>query len=368
MKIGVLSSDTQSLFRFRMDMMEEFLRNGYEVVALGPGPEDTWIDKFKEEGIEYRQFFVDQNGTNPLKDIKTIKDIYKVIKEEKPDKIFAYQAKTIVYGSIAAKMNGIEEVYSLVAGLGSILRGTGFKNNITKLILRLEYWIACKFNKKVFFHNVDDKNDFINMGLLKDNKAVVVNGSGVNMEKFKPSDLPDNVNFLFIGRLIKDKGILEYLKACEEVKSRYPEIGCLLVGHFDSNPSALKPEELQPYIDAGIIEYAGEQDDVRPYIEESSVHVLPSYHEGTPKAILESMAMGRPIITTDAPGCRETVVEGINGFLVPVKDVSKLSEKMIWMIENKDKLEEMGQESFKICVDKYDVKKVNKVILDTMGL
>lgn len=368
MKIAVISSHTLSLFWFRMDMIKEFIKNGHQVIALGPESEEVWNDKFSKEGVKYQQIFVDRNGTNPLKDLRTIVELFKFMRKEKPDKIFVYQAKTIIYGSIAAKLNGIEEVYPLIAGLGSIFRGTRFKNKIIKLIMQIQYWIACKCSKKVFFQNTDDKNEFIKSRLLKEDKTVIINGSGVNLEKFKPTTLPDKETFLFIGRLIKDKGIMEYLEACQKVKSRYPKVRCLLVGPYDSNPTALKPEELKPYIEDKIVEYFGEQDDVRPYIAQSAIYVLPSYHEGTPKTVLESMAMGRPIITTDAPGCRETVNDGVNGFLVPVKNSTKLAEKMIWMIEHKEQREKMGKESRRICEEKFDVNKVNDVILTTMGL
>lgn len=368
MKIAVLSSHTSSLFWFRMDMMKDFIKKGHTVIALGSEPEADWKEKFEEHNIEYRQLYVERNGVNPLKDLSTFKSLYKFMKKEKPDKIFAYQAKTVIYGSVAAKLNGISEVYPLIAGLGSIFRGTGIKNKAVKTIMKIEYWAACKCSRKVFFQNNDDKNEFIHNGLIKADKTVIINGSGVNLEKFKPITLPGHPAFLFIGRLIKDKGIMEYLEACKEVKKMHPHVRCLLVGPYDSNPSALQPEELKPYIEKGIIEYFGEQSDVRPYISQCSAFILPSYHEGTPKTVLEAMATGRAIITTDAPGCRETVVEGMNGLLVPVKEVEKLKEKMIWMIEHIEDAKRMGQESLKMCQEKYDVKKVNKTILQTMNL
>lgn len=368
MKIAVLSSHTSSLFWFRMDMMKSFIKNGHTVIALGPESEEEWKDKFKQNGIEYKQLYVERNGINPLKDIKTFRELYKFMKLEKPDKIFTYQAKTIVYGSIAARLNGITEIFPMIAGLGSVFRGQGLKNNIIKTIMKIEYWSACKVSKKVFFQNNDDKNEFVNNKIVAASKTVITNGSGVNLNKFKPTPLPEEAVFLFIGRLIKDKGIMEYLEACKKLKEKYPKTKCLLVGPYDSNPSALKPEELKPYIDNKTIEYFGEQKDVRSFITQSSTFVLPSYHEGTPKTVLEAMAMGRSIITTDAPGCRETVIDKSNGFLVPVRDSNILAEKMMWMIENNTKIEIMGQKSFGICKEKFDVKKVNKVILRTMGL
>jgi glycosyltransferase involved in cell wall biosynthesis len=368
MKIAVLSSHTSSLFWFRMDMMKDFVKKGHTVIALGSEPEADWESKFKEHKIEYRQLYVERNGINPLNDLRTFSSLHKFMKMEKPDKVFAYQAKTVVYGSLAAKLNGISEVYPLIAGLGSIFRGEGFKNSIVKTIMKMQYWTACKCSKKVFFQNQDDKNEFIQSGLISDKNTVIINGSGVDLEKFTPTPLPETPAFLFIGRLIKDKGIMEYLKACKEVKAENPTIRCLLVGPFDSNPSALKPDELDPYIESGVIEYFGEQMDVRPYISQCSIYILPSYHEGTPKTVLEAMAMGRSIITSDAPGCRETVVDGRNGYLVKVKDIEGLTNKMNYLISNRDIIKKMGNESIEMARKKYDVKVINQSIIHNMGL
>lgn len=368
MKIAVFSSHTSSLFWFRMDMMKDFIKAGHSVIALGPEPEENWKKTFQEYNIDYRQIDVERNGMNPIKDIITFKSLYNFIKIEKPDKIFTYQAKTIVYGSIAARLNGVYEVYSLIAGLGSIFRGKGLKNTLVKSIMKFEYKIACKCSKKVFFQNNDDRNEFIQNGLIKMDKTKLINGSGVNLDVFKPTSLPQKTAFLFIGRLIKDKGIMEYLEACKQIKNKYPEVRCLLVGPYDSNPSALKPDELQPYIDTKIIEYFGEQNDVRPYISQCSTFLLPSYHEGTPKTVLEAMAMGRSIITSDAPGCRETVIDGENGYLVKVKDVQALINKMEYLVNHPDISKKMGIMSARIAKEKYDVKIINKIIIEIMGL
>jgi glycosyltransferase involved in cell wall biosynthesis len=368
MKIAVLSSHTSSLFWFRLDMMKDFIKKGYTVIALGSEPEAEWKSKFNEHNIDYRQLYVERNGINPLKDLKTIRSLYRFMKKEKPDKVFAYQAKTVVYGSIAAKINGVSEVYPLIAGLGSIFRGEGIKNKIIKKIMKMEYRAACKFSKKVFFQNNDDKQEFIQNGLINEEKTVIINGSGVDLGKFKPTQFPEEPAFLFIGRLIKDKGIMEYLEACKEVKAKHPKVRCLLVGPFDSNPSALKPDELNPYIENGVIEYFGEQSDVRPFISQCSTYILPSYHEGTPKTVLEAMAMGRSIITSDAPGCRETVIEGLNGYLVKVKDIKGLTNKMNYLISNQEINQEMGKKSIELAREKYDVKVINQSIMQTMGL
>lgn len=290
------------------------------------------------------------------------------MKKEKPDKVFAYQGKTLIYGSVAARLNGIAGIYLLVAGLGSVLRGTGFKNKIVQMILKTELWVAFKCCKKAFFHNMDDRSDFTQRGLIKDRKAFILNGSGVNLDRFQPAPIPAEPAFLFIGRLIKDKGIVEYLEACKAVKSEYPHMRCLLVGPYDSNPSALKPMELQPYIDNRTIEYFGEQEDVRPFIVQCSALILPSYHEGLPKAVVEAMAMGRPIITTNTPGCKETVTDGVNGYLVEAKDVQGIVARMKHLICNPNISRKMGAESLRIATEKFDVKIINQTLMRETGL
>ncbi len=368
MKIAVLSSHTPSLFWFRMDMMQDFIEKGYEVYAIGNEPEEQWSETFREKNITYVRAKLSRNGMNPLTDIKTFLSLKKILKEIKPDKIFAYQAKTVIYGSLAAHSIGIKEIYSLIAGCGSIFISKGLVAKILKPILKFEYKTALKHNKKVFFQNIDDVLLFSSLGIVPREKTVIINGSGVDIERFSVKPLPDNFAFLNISRLIKDKGIVEYLEAAKIVKKKYPKIRFLLVGPYDTNPSALTPEELGVYLKEGIVEYFGEQSDVVPFIEQSSVFVLPSYREGTPKTVLESMSSGRTIITTDAPGCRETVVNGLNGLLVPVKDINALVDAMIYLIENPENLELMGNASRKIAEDKFDVHKVNSSIMETMGI
>lgn len=368
MKIAVLSSHTGSLFWFRMDMMKEFIKQGHFVIALGPENEEVWGRQFKDNGIEYRQFFVERNGINPFKDFKTCKDLYSFMRKEKPDKVFTYQAKTVIYGSLAAKFNGIKEVYPLIAGLGSVFRGNGLRNKIFKKIMKIEYKVACNASKKIFFQNHDDVQEFINNRLVDVGKTIIINGSGVNIEKFAPRPLPEKPAFLFIGRLIKDKGLIEYLEACRKIKDKYPYVRCMLVGPYDSNPSAVKPQELEKYITNEVIEYFGEQSDVRNFISNCTAYVLPSYHEGTPKTVIEAMAMGRAIITSNAPGCRETVKDGENGYLVAVKDINGIAEKMEFLILNPNVCVRMGNKSLNIAKEKYDVKIVNQSIMKTMGL
>lgn len=368
MKIAVLSSFTTSLFWFRVDMMQSFQRAGYEVLAVGDGDEAEWADRFAGLGIRYRQIPVQRNGTNPISDLKTMKALNRLLKEEKPDKIFAYQAKTVIYGGIAARLNGIREFYPLIAGVGSVFLGDSPKQKLIRSILVAEYRLGMAKAPKVFFQNRDDLKVFTDHGILPEHKAVMIHGSGVNVEKFTATPLPQEPGFLCISRLIRDKGVVEYLEAARKLHQRRSDVKCVLVGPFDTNPSAIKPEELQPYIDDGSVEYVGEQKDVQPYLRACTAYVLPSYHEGTPKTVLEAMACGRPAITTDAPGCRETVTDGVNGFLVPVKDVDAIVDAMEKILDEPENTAAMAKAARQMAEDVFDVHKVNLKIRQTMGI
>lgn len=365
--IAVLSSHTPSLFWFRTDMMKEFINRGYKVYALANESEDKWRDKFKENDIIYQQITVSRNGVNPLQDRRSLISIRERLSAIKPEKIFTFQAKTVIYGAMAANSLGITEVYPLIAGMGSVFLSDDLKSRVVRIIMTTLYKRSIRHCPAVFFQNHDDEQIFRNLGIIKNQKVVMLHGSGVNTEKFKLLPLPDKPAFLCISRLIRDKGVYEYLEVCKRIKAEYPETRCLLVGPYDTNPSALKPEEIKPFIDAGI-EYFGEQEDVRPYIGQCSVFILPSYREGTPKTNLEAMACGRAVITTDVPGCKETVIDEENGFLVPAKDIDSLYQKMKCFIENPSKAANMGAVGRKMVEETFDVRKVNEIICEAMRL
>ena len=369
MKVAIISSHTPALLRFRMDMMLFFKSIGHEVYALGNENEEKWEKFFAEIGIKYLQIKVNRNEVNPFNDIKTIFSIKKTLTKIKPDKIFLFQAKTVIYGSIAANSIGVTEVYPIIAGIGSVFTNNDIKTRIIRKTVIAEYRYALRKSPAVFFQNTDDKAVFQKYGIIKNQKTVLLHGSGVNTERFPVQPFPKQFAFLCVSRLIRDKGIYEYLEACKKIKEKYPSVRCMLVGEFDSNPTALKPGDLKSFTDNGIIEYFGEQEDVRPYLAQCSVFILPSYYrEGTPKAVLEAMSTGRPVITTDSVGCRETVRDGENGFLVPVKDVDAICKCMEQFINNKHLTETMGAKGRQMAENIFNVRDVNKCIAETMGL
>ncbi|HET9427624.1 MAG TPA: glycosyltransferase family 4 protein, partial [Allosphingosinicella sp.] len=220
----------------------------------------------------------------------------------------------------------------------------------------------------ILFQNPDDRDHFRALGLLPRNRPVtVVNGSGIDLARFAPAPLPDGPIFLMISRLLGDKGVREYGEAAIRLKRAYPEATFRLVGYFDQSPDALSQAELDRMVEGGV-EFVGRLDDVRPAIAACSIYVLPSYREGTPRSVLEAMAMGRPIVTTDAPGCRETVETGINGFLVPPRQVGPLAQAMERFITQPDLIARMGSESRALAERKYEVNAVSRSIIEAAGL
>ena len=367
-KVMVVSTAAESLINIRGDMMAEMLNRGHRVIGVAPESADLWAEEFQGLGFGYISVPLARTGINPLKDIRTLMSLYRLFNREKPDIIFTYQAKSVSYGCIAGKLAGVSEIYGMLAGLGSVFQLTGAKGSLIRTILCTQYKVALSFCRKVFFQNQDDAGEFVKRKMIQPDKVVMTNGSGVNLQRFFSQPMPENSVFLFVGRLLRDKGLVEYMDAAQKVKEKYPEARFWILGSMETNPMALKLEELEPYLEEGSVEYLGSTRDVRPFLRDCFAFVLPSYREGTPRSTLEAMATGRPIITTDAPGCRETVEEGVNGLLVPVKNSDALAEKMIWLLEHRDEAQRMGKESLRICRERFDVNQVNQVIISTMGL
>ncbi|MDG1997430.1 MAG: glycosyltransferase family 4 protein [Emcibacteraceae bacterium] len=368
-KIIVLGSLASSLVNFRYQLLLDLQKNGFIVVACAPDIDNAVISKLREINVEYINVPLNRTGMNPFYDIVNLFKMRAIFKEIKADFIISYTIKPVIYGSIAAKFSGIENIYSMITGLGySFSNNHGLKGKIVNVIVRALFKISLLFNKKVFFQNPDDISVFQENSLLRNNdQAVLINGSGVNLNYYQHSSLPHECSFLLIARLIKEKGVVEYAEAAKKVKKQYPNTRFYLAGWIDTNPASIKKSLLDQWINDGTINYLGKLSDVRPAIANCSVYVLPSYREGTPRTVLEAMAMGRAIITTDAPGCRETVVDGENGYLVPVKSVDLLAEKMIKLIINPDKVKKMANKSYEIAKYKYEVHKVNDTIIQQLN-
>jgi len=379
MKFLMISSFLPSVLNFRGKLLEAIQQHGFEIHIIAPDLESfhAEVEKLKKLGYFVHSVAMQRTGTNPVSDLKTLFEIYKIIKKIQPDYVLSYTIKPVIYGTLAAYLAKVPNRFSLITGLGYAFQNVNStsKRSTFQKIVHWLYKQALVRSTKVFFQNPDDLNLFKELKLIaEDIPAVVVNGSGVNVTDFQVMDLPYDghnkikLSFLLIARLLEDKGIREYIKAAMLIKKEYPMVEFNLVGWIDENPTAIKQEELDEWIDQKVIKYWGKLSDVRPAIADSSIYVLPSYREGTPRTVLEAMSMGRAIITTDAPGCRETVIHGENGYLVEVKSVSSLEAAMKNFIINPELIVSMGIRSREIALNKYDVNQVNHHMMTEMGI
>ncbi|WP_249594893.1 glycosyltransferase family 4 protein [Peribacillus frigoritolerans] len=367
MKVMVIAPKNKTLFNFRGDLIKEIISKGHDVVAIGPNKD--YIEDVLALGVKFIEIQLNKDNTNIFGDINYYKELKKVIKVQKPDLVFSYTIKPVVYGGLAARSAGVKKIYPMVTGLGRVYASKSLKAKVLRMITGALYKQAFKGCNKVIFQNRDDLKKFVELRYLPEEKAVRVNGSGVNLERFKSNELPEKPIFLMIARVIKEKGVFEFAESARMLKKRHPEARFILLGGYDNSIGAIKPEELEPYISDGSIEFPGETKDVVPYLEEAKVLVLPTYYrEGLPRTILEAMAMARPIITTDWPGCRDAVTNGVNGFLVQPRDSKTLAEKMEYMIEYPERAKEMAENSLRLCKEKYDVKIVNSHMLKIMSI
>jgi glycosyltransferase involved in cell wall biosynthesis len=367
-KILIISNSSYSLLSFRRELLESFLERNFSIVVCCPQDASTpfLLEEFERLKIKVIIQEIRNTSKNIIFDFLTFLRFVNIIKSNNITHTFSYNMKPVIYGSIAAYFCGLKHIYTIVTGLGY----TFTENNgisITRLLLKNLLTFALSLNEKIFFQN---KNDFDYLCKTKklQNSSIIVNGSGVDTEFFKFTKTPKEISFLFVGRLLAHKGIYEYIEAVRLLKKKYPTISFKVAGGFSSNPSAVTQVELESWIHEEIIEYLGEVQEMLPVFQKASVCVLPSYREGCPRSLLEAMSVGRAIITTDAPGCRDTVIEGNNGYLVPVKNSLKLAEAMEQLIASPSLIKKMGQKSRLLAEEKFNVHKVNERILKGMGL
>jgi len=358
MKVIVVSPKNRTVYNFRGDLIQEIIARGHEVLVTGPNRID--VDKIEALGAKFVEIPMEKNGLNPMSDLKYKDALYQLFKAEKPDVVFGYTSKPVIYGSMAAKKAGVKHIVPMVTGAGYAFTAQTAKAKLIKAVMSFLYKKAFKCADIAIFQNSDDLKQFTESKLVKKEKCRIVNGSGVNMEKFALAPYPEQMTFFMLSRVMYSKGIREYLEACTIIKEKYPQVRCMLLGACEGIQDSIQQADLQTYIDKGIIEHFGETDRVADYYKQCSVYVLPSYREGTPRTVLEAMSMGRAIITTDAPGCRETVLDGKTGFMVPVQDGKAVAEKMEQFINNPSLVEEMGKQSYEYCKEKFDVLRVNE--------
>ena len=368
MKVAIISHKTSNLINARGDLIKKMIRNGHQVIAICNEEDDK--DGVKELGAVCINVKFDRLSKNVFSNLKYLMDLAKVLKKEKVDVVLSYTIKPIIFGTIAAKIAKVNNIYILIAGMGYIYSEQKLKIRLIRKFCDLGYKIAFKFSKKVIFQNKEDKEEMISKKFITRDKTEIVDGSGVDLFKFKKEEnkIKEEFVFLMISRILKVKGIEEYCKAAKIVKNAYPKTRFLHIGEMENSTRGIKESELKKY--KKIVEFKGRKDNVYEYIKKANVVVLPSYlREGIPRVLLEALAVGRPIITTDERGCRETVIENENGYLVKSKNVEELADKMIEMIKkDSEELKLMSNNSYKLAVKRFDINIINKEMLKIMEL
>ena len=377
-KVIIIGNTATSILGFRIDLIKELKSKNFIVYVFFCEHNDKDLRAINDLGAIPTIYSMQRGGLNPFSDLRSLFELKHKISEINPDIVFSYFTKPVVYGSLAAKMSNTPKVIGMIEGLGTPFtihrHGQSIKVKIIRFIQVRLYKIVFPFLDKIIFLNPDDPIDLIEKNNIRHKKSAVemLGPIGLNLEDYSYSRWDENkkVSFIFIARLLAEKGVFEYLAAAKIVKQKYPNVMFKIIGGLDQeNPYGLTQKDLDEVIATNIIEYPGFVKDVAKRIQDSAVFVLPSYYrEGVPRSTQEAMAIGRPVITTDVPGCRETVVDGVNGFLVPKWNPEALAEKMCYFIENPEQINIMGFESYKIAQEKFDVRKVNKKLFEIMGL
>lgn len=358
-KIVICLNTSWNIYNFRLNLARALKNTGYKVVLVAPY--DAYSEKLKNE-FEYYDIYMNNKGTNPKEDIKTLIEFYNLYKKIKPNVVLNYTIKPNIYGNIACGLLGIKTINN-ISGLGTVF----IKESLVTKIAKWLYRYSLGKSSKVFFQNSDDRNLFVNNRLVEFAKSDLLPGSGIDTNKFVPIkyDKKDNTfRFLLIARMLWDKGVGEYVEAAKILKNKYSNIEFQLLGSLDAtNNTAISKEQMQSWTDESLVNYLGTTDNVKNFIKKADCIVLPSYREGTPRTLLESASMGKPIVTTNVVGCKEVVDDSINGFLCEVKNAFDLADKMEMMFSLSDKertsMGKMGREKMinqfeeKIVINKY---------------
>lgn len=375
MKVVLIGTVASSFLGFRADLIKKLLDQGYKVFAFTSEYSDSELEKIEKLGAIPVTYSLNRGGVNPFADIIATYQLSKKIKEIEPCLVFSYFSKPVIFGTLAAKLAKVSRIVGMLEGLGYTFteqpEGLNKKTQLIKKIQVFLYKMALPQLDQLIFLNPDDPKDLLEKHSIQVKKVDVLGGIGLNLNEYKYSaNSTSDISFIFIARLLAEKGIHDYVSAAKIVKAKYPLVKFIVLGAIDKEAlGCLKEEELENLVNANIIEYPGHVSNVSEWIERSHVFVLPSYYrEGVPRSTQEAMAIGRAVITTDVPGCRETVIDGVNGFLVPKWNPEALAEKMIYFIEHPEQIQLMGVESYKIAVEKFDAEKVNQRLVNILGL
>lgn len=372
MNIALISQNVSPGFLiFRKDFIEYLVSEGYSVYAFAIDYTVESKSAVEALGAFPVEYSLNKAGMNPFNDFRDTLKLTKKIRAINPDVVFSFFVKPSIYGTLAAMLARVPLRVAMLEGLGYMYtlteKGFSFRKSILQVVHGLLCTVSYAFANKVLFLNSDDPKDLLKTSIIKRGKIQVVGPIGLDLSiyPFSPVNLCAPIRFIFIARLLAEKGVFEYLSSARIVKKKYPEVEFVVLGGLDlDNPAALSKEQLDTVIDENLIIYPGHVSNVTEWIVSSHVFVLPSYREGYPRSTQEAMAIGRAVITTDVPGCRETVINGVNGFKVPPFDAITLAEKMFYLIEHPEEIKRMGNEGYRIAKECFDVHKINPILAE----
>lgn len=366
--IVFLSGYAEAHYRFRGDLIVELISKGWGVYALAPDYDAAKEARVIELGAIPIAVPLERNGLSLFRDIRSLVALYRLFRHIRPTVFFGYFIKPVIYGAIAAWLARIPHRVVMVAGLGFVFidadERRSRKARILKELVSRLYWLAFRLSHVVIFQNRDDLTLMVDGGISPQDRTMLVDGSGVNLDRFPlrtmSRDQERPLTFVWVGRLLREKGVFELVEATKMVRERGVDVAVLLVGGIDSNPGSLTEKTVRGWHDAGIITWTGKVEDVRPYLAQSDVFVLPSYREGLPRSTQEAMATGLAVITTDVPGCRETVTDGVNGILVPVRSSQAIADAMIRYACEPGLVARHAKASRELVERKFDVRVINR--------
>lgn len=361
MKVAIFYNGMKDLSG-RSALICELMSRGHEVIAVAPF--DGSEEFLRQLGVTCIDICMTRRGMAPWREFRTIWQIYRISSSLKPDVVLNYTIKPIIYCGIGARLGGVRRIVSVVTGLGYMFVEGGRLPGLRRYLAATLYRVALRWNERVIFQNSDDMELFVGNGTVSKSRAFRVPGSGVDTDFFSPgSETFEEGHFLLISRMLWDKGVADFVGAAKRLKERYPNARFSLLGPVDDNPAAIPLETLKAWHARGAVEYLGSTDDVRPFLARCAVYVLPSYYrEGIPRTNLEALAMGKPIITTAMPGCRETVEPNINGFLIPPRDEAALVEAMETFLKKPYLCREMGLRSRDMALRIFKKEEVDRKI------
>lgn len=369
--VALVTSIGYSVPNFRATLIRALVERGVRVLAMAPDYDDPLRARVRDLGAEPIDISLQRAGLMPSRDLVDAAGLWRHFRQYRPDAVLNYFAKPVIYGGLAARAAGVPRRIAMLEGLGYIFgedAGTSVKRRLVRQLAEQMYRVALATADRTVFLNREDRALFVERGIVRPDRAINIGGVGVHLPDYPVTPPPTSpITFLLMARLLREKGVVEYVEAARLVKRSRPDVRFVLLGGPDLNPTGLTEDEVGQWVREGVIEWPGHVDDVRNWVARSSVFVLPSfYREGVPRSIQEAMAMGRPIITTDQVGCRDTVEPGVNGFLVPMRAVEPLAEAMLRFVERPNLIATMGAASRRLAEERFDVARTDRLLIDLL--